>query len=240
MKKGFLVGMVLIIMLIFSGCSSKSENNLDKATKQKNITKIQNNVGEVMGKSYNYVIENIGEPYITTYYSNKSDFFDLKSINKESIFKNLDIEFIYPKDSEENSALYIYMHKGKVVNVESDELTDFNSKVKNLKNTLTDSNIIVNYYNNREFLTLNKIDLNLIKSYIGKNINGLKKTSLLGNPNAILYNKDKNEFIDYYIIQDKSKKLNKVLSITYKNDKILNIRCISSVIAIKEFINIKK
>ena len=43
---------MLIVILMFSGCSMKSGKKVYKATQQKNITKIQNDVSEVMGKNY--------------------------------------------------------------------------------------------------------------------------------------------------------------------------------------------
>ncbi|EPZ55771.1 hypothetical protein H477_3132 [[Clostridium] sordellii ATCC 9714] len=40
---------------------------IDEATQQKNITKVQNDITEIMGKNYEDVIKNIGKPYLTTY-----------------------------------------------------------------------------------------------------------------------------------------------------------------------------
>ena len=68
---------VLTISLIsfaffVTGCSSKDIGSVqsiaDEATHQRTMTKVQNNVSEIIGKDYKYVLENMGRPYCTTYY----------------------------------------------------------------------------------------------------------------------------------------------------------------------------
>lgn len=46
-----IVSMLLISILIFSGCSMKNNKiEIDEATQQKNITKVQNDITEIMGE----------------------------------------------------------------------------------------------------------------------------------------------------------------------------------------------
>lgn len=61
--------LLLTIPLIFIvGCSSANinSNDVSKEAIQKNtMTKVQNDVNVIMDKSYDYVLENMGEPYST-------------------------------------------------------------------------------------------------------------------------------------------------------------------------------
>lgn len=74
---------------------------------------------DLLGKDYSYVWDLIGTPYIKTYYVNTKD------TSKDDIAKNMSSVAVYPiKDSETNSALYIYFDKDCLVNVESDEFSE--------------------------------------------------------------------------------------------------------------------
>ena len=52
----------------------------DEATCQKTMTKVQNNVNEIIGKDYKYVLENMGRPYCTTYYIDMDKVKDISNI----------------------------------------------------------------------------------------------------------------------------------------------------------------
>ena len=73
----------IISALLITGCSNKSINSIetsyDEATYQKTMTKVQNNVNEIIGKEYKYVLDNMGNPYCTRYY------IDNDKINKAAI-----------------------------------------------------------------------------------------------------------------------------------------------------------
>ena len=62
----------IISALLITGCSNKSiksiETSYDEATYQKTMTKVQNNVNEIIGKKYIYVLDYMGNPYCTRYY----------------------------------------------------------------------------------------------------------------------------------------------------------------------------
>ncbi|OXX82973.1 hypothetical protein AVM15_14295, partial [Paraclostridium benzoelyticum] len=179
----------------------KSEKKVDKATQQKNMTKIQNDVSEVMGKNYEYVMDNIGDPYMTTYYINTDKYGEYENLDKEGILKNLNIEMVYPKDGYESSALYVDISKDKVVNVESDEFVGMSSGFEDLPKEAKSANVIIEFYNDQAFIDASKVDFKSIKTYIGKNIDELIRDTSLDMPNAVAYSKNKEKMINYYILE---------------------------------------
>lgn len=237
MKKSLLVSTMLIVILMFSGCSMKSEKKVDKATQQKNMTKIQNDVSEVMGKNYEYVMDNIGDPYMTTYYINTDKYGEYENLDKEGILKNLNIEMVYPKDGYESSALYVDISKDKVVNVESDEFVGMSSGFEDLPKEAKSANVIIEFYNDQAFIDASKVDFKSIKTYIGKNIDELIRDTSLDMPNAVAYSKNKEKMINYYILEIKNNKTTFVVSVTEDKGKILDITQVSDASLIKELIN---
>ncbi|KKY03018.1 hypothetical protein VN21_00030 [Paraclostridium benzoelyticum] len=237
MKKSLLISTMLIVILMFSGCSMKSEKKVDKATQQKNMTKIQNDVSEVMGKNYEYVMDNIGDPYMTTYYINTDKYGEYENLDKEGILKNLNIEMVYPKDGYESSALYVDISKDKVVNVESDEFVGMSSGFEDLPKEAKSANVIIEFYNDQAFIDASKVDFKSIKTYIGKNIDELIRDTSLDMPNAVAYSKNKEKMINYYILEIKNNKTTFVVSVTEDKGKILDITQVSDASLIKELIN---
>lgn len=240
MKKILLISTMLIVILMFSGCSMNKEKKVDKATQLKNITKIQNDVSEVMGKDYEYVITNMGEPYMTTYYINTEKYGDYQHLDKEGILKNINIEMVYPKDGYTSSALYIDINKDKVVGVESDEFVGFTSGFEDLPEKAKSTNVIIDFYNNQSFIDSSEVDFNSVKSYTGKNIEELTKETKLNMPNAVAYSKNKEKIINYFIMKSKNDNSISVISVTEENEKIIDISKVSDVSVIKELINMSK
>ncbi|MGL5650750.1 MAG: hypothetical protein ACRDDE_03255 [Paraclostridium sp.] len=237
MKKSLLISIMLIVILMFSGCSMKSEKKVDKATQQKNMTKIQNDVSEVMGKNYEYVMDNIGDPYMTTYYINTEKYGEYEHLDKEGILKNLNIEMVYPKEGYESSALYVDISKDKVVNVESDEFVGLSSGFEDLPKEAKSANVIIDFFNDQSFIDSSKVDLKSIKSYIGKNIDDLVRDTSLDMPNAVAYSKNKEKIINYYILKSEKNNTTFVVSVTEDKGKILDIMEVSDASLIKELIN---
>ncbi|MCU9815713.1 hypothetical protein [Paraclostridium sp. AKS73] len=213
------------------------KKKVDKATQQKNMTKIQNDVSEVMGKNYEYVMDNIGDPYMTTYYINTDKYGEYENLDKEGILKNLNIEMVYPKDGYESSALYVDISKDKVVNVESDEFVGMSSGFEDLPKEAKSANVIIEFYNDQAFIDASKVDFKSIKTYIGKNIDELIRDTSLDMPNAVAYSKNKEKMINYYILEIKNNKTTFVVSVTEDKGKILDITQVSDASLIKELIN---
>ncbi len=224
MKKLILISIVLISILMFSGCSMKEEEKeVDKATQQKNMTKIQNDISEVIGKNYNEVIDSMGKPYITSYYVNTKNYKEYKSLSDEQLLNKLNIELIYPKEGYESSALYLDIKNNKVVDVKSNEFVGISSGFEDVPDYVKSSNVIIDFYNRQEYIKNKDLELDDVKSYVGESEDELYKNSILAEPNAIAYTKDKDKFINYYILSDDKGNLENMISVTLENNKITDV-----------------
>ena len=167
----------LLISLIFfsiftTGCSNTNKNSeiIDKAKQQQTMTKVQNDVNEIMNKDYNYVLDNMGAPYSTTYWVDKG------SINKIDNLEELNkghIGMTYPKYTSDNkldgSALYIELNKDKVIEVQT-----FDFKSCNINEGDKGDNILaIHKYSENIELDLDLVkDINLA-SFENKNVSNL-------------------------------------------------------------------
>lgn len=227
MKKLILISTMLISILIFSGCSMKEDKEVDKATQQKNMTKAQNDASEVIGKDYNEVIDSMGKPYMTTYYVNTKDYKEYKSLNDEQLLSKLNAELVYPKEGYESSALYLDVKSNKVVGVKSNEFAGLSSGFEDIPDYAKSPNVIIDFYNRQEYIKEKDLKLDNLKSYIGKNEVDLDKNTVLDQPNAVAYTKNKDKVINYYILSDDKDNLTNMISVTLENNKIINIEDVS-------------
>lgn len=227
MKKLILISTMLISILIFSGCSMKEDKEVDKATQQKNMTKAQNDASEVIGKDYNEVIDSMGKPYMTTYYVNTKDYKEYKSLSDEQLLSKLNAELVYPKEGYESSALYLDVKNNKVVGVKSNEFAGLSSGFEDIPDYVKSSNVIIDFYNRQEYIKEKDLKLDNLKSYIGKNEVDLDKNTVLDQPNAVAYTKNKDKVINYYILSDDKDNLTNMISVTLENNKIINIEDVS-------------
>lgn len=168
---------IILIMMIFSGCSNTnidSNNVPKKALQQRTMTKVQSNVNEIIGKNYDYILNNMGLPYSTTYSINEKDLnYAKNSIATESIdkddIKNVDsIGLLYPNYTSNNktdgSAIYITIRDDKVVKVQTCTFDDFEvSKILNKRD-----NITISSYNEYDQLDLKHINLSKVEEYINQ------------------------------------------------------------------------
>ena len=68
-----LLGNIIIFNVFLLGCSKNTSDTQNQALYEMTMTKVQNDVNEIMDKESNYVLENMGKPYITTYFINTQD-----------------------------------------------------------------------------------------------------------------------------------------------------------------------
>src|SRR3712207_1027603 len=175
-----IVSMLLISILIFSGCSMKNNKiEIDEATQQKNITKVQNDITEIMGKNYEDVIKNIGKPYLTTYYINRDDYKKYEKLDSDELLKQLHLEMVYPKEGYESSALYIEINKDKVIDVSSNEFVGTSHGFDDLPESSKSTDVIIDIYNNQKYISEEKLKGISIESYKGKNIEQLMQETPL-------------------------------------------------------------
>ena len=227
MRKVKLISTVLISILIISGCSMNKDKNVDKATQQKNITKVQNDISEIMGKDYDYVVKNMGKPYLTTYYINIDKFKNCKNLDFNQLLSKLDIELVYPKEGYENSALYVDIDNNKVVDVKTNEFVGVSSGFENLPEYASSSNLIIDFYNKQKYLSMDKLKGISLKSYEGKSIKDFAKETGLDAPNAFAYSENSNKIISYYILDNNKDTLEDIIAVAQENDKITSISQVS-------------
>ena len=227
MRKVKLISTVLISILIISGCSMNKDKNVDKATQQKNITKVQNDISEIMGKDYDYVVKNMGKPYLTTYYINIDKFKNCKNLDFNQLLSKLDIELVYPKEGYESSALYVDIDNNKVVDVKTNEFVGVSSGFENLPEYASPLNVIIDFYNKQKYLSMDKLKGISLKSYEGKSIKDFAKKTGLDAPNAFAYSENSNKIISYYILDNNKDTLEDIIAVAQENDKITSISQVS-------------
>ncbi|MBC8631290.1 hypothetical protein H8697_06145 [[Eubacterium] tenue] len=227
MRKVKLISTVLISILIISGCSMNKDKNVDKATQQKNRTKVQNDISEIMGKDYDYVVKNMGKPYLTTYYINIDKFKNCKNLDFNQLLSKLDIELVYPKEGYESSALYVDIDNNKVVDVKTNEFVGVSSGFENLPEYASSSNLIIDFYNKQKYLSIDKLKDISLKSYEGKSIKDFAKETGLDAPNAFAYSANSNKIISYYILDNNKDTLEDIIAVAQEDDKITSISQVS-------------
>lgn len=188
----------------------------DEATKQKTMTKVQNDINEIMNKDYDYVLSNLGQPDATAYWIDKDD---INNLNRISDFKDItDINLVYLKDVSgedlNSSALYLQLINKEVKKV---QIADYSSSTE--INNLNQSKILINCYRDGDVVNLKSIEDKNLDDFIGINVDEISK--IVGNKkvsyNLYTFNKD-NKIINAYKLDN-----NKLLTVFVENNKISNI-----------------
>lgn len=155
-----LLALGVLCSMFFVGCSNNDikDNTLDlpnEATKQKTMTKVQNDINEIKDKDYNYVLNNLGQPDVTSYWINKDDVNDLNSVFDLEKIKNINLVYLKDVSDEDinNSALYLQLENKKVKKV---QIVDCSSS--EISKDLIKSKILVNCYTNEDLVNLDNIN----------------------------------------------------------------------------------
>lgn len=219
---------LILFTFLSTGCSSKGVDSIkvtqDEAIYQKTMTKVQNNVNEIIGKEYEYVLENMGHPYCTTYYIDIDKVNDINSI--EGFNSIEDIRLIYPKEANVNklkdSALYIQINNNIVKEVQTYELLS-NSENENIKSSV---DIVVDRYNENYSLSLDKFENLKLNKYIGEEIELFLKD--IGNVkvNFDIYDNKRGKNIKVYLLNKVNSSNNKVMLVYNKLNKIEDIKIV--------------
>ena len=189
-RKALMISFISFAFLV-TGCSSKGIDSVqqiaDEATCQKTMTKVQNNVNEIIGKDYKYVLENMGRPYCTTYYIDMDKVKDISNIEELNNIEN--IRLIYPKetnvDKSKSSALYIQLDNNIVKDVQTYELLSKDEK-ENIKSSV---DIVVDRYSEKTNLLPDKFENIKLDKYIGEDIEILlNKINSSNNEIMLVYN----------------------------------------------------
>lgn len=227
-RKLLTVSLISFTFLI-TGCSSKDintiENKIDEATYQKTMTKVQNDVSEIIGKDYEYVLENMGSPYCTTYYIDVDKVKNISSIDEFNSINN--IRLIYPKETNvdmlENSALYMQLSNNIVKEVQTYELSPANEKEEIKSNV----DIVLDRYNEIAILSLDKAKNLKIDKYIGEDLELLSKDIGSIRANFEVYDNKREKNVKGYLLNGIDSLNDKVMIVYNQFDKIKDIKIVS-------------
>jgi len=209
---------IVVFGIFITGCSKQSIREeptiADEATQQKTMTKVQNDVNEIMNKDYEYVLKNMGTPYCTTYYVDMENRDALEKLDETN-----NIRLIYPKytaDNElEGSALYIELSNNKVIEVQTYEFSDYNIKTEDISNNV---DIIVDKYNEEGLLQRERVENIDFDTYSGKSEEEIYNIVEENTANIEAYDKTRNKKVKAYFLQDKNQDITKILTV-FENEK---------------------
>lgn len=211
---------IITLTIFTTGCG---ENNIDKNKEvkadiinQKTITKVQNDVNEIINKDYKYVLENMGQPFYTTYY-----------IDKDSENYTNNIRLVYPKETQEDeinkSALYLELVDNKVVEVQTYELPTNHIDVDFI---CDDIDLVVNEYSDSSSIFISDLKNKEFDEYINKSNDALYEIVGSNNPKLVSYSKEEDESIKFYTIYDENN-VERIMYVLIKDNKIKNIEVLN-------------
>lgn len=217
---------IIILSIFITGCSSNQTNNSNQtkneAIYQKTMTKVQNDVNEIMDKDYEYVINNMGEPYCTTYYINSNEISSIDILNQNLQSENM--RLIYPKKIDkiqiEESAICIEIRDNKVYDVETYELSDLITEQNNKVD------IVLNKYNNNKKIYLTDEINNKLNQYIGQDKSSIKNIVGETSPNYKIYDNRNKTQTNIYLLKETNDEV-KLLGICVYDNKIKDIKVVN-------------
>ena len=221
-RKALRISFISFAFLV-TGCSSQGIDSVqqiaDEATCQKTMTKVQNNVNEIIGKDYKYVLENMGRPYCTTYYIDMDKVKDISNIEELNNIEN--IRLIYPKetnvDKSKSSALYIQLDNNIVKDVQTYALLS-----KDEKETIKSSvDIVVDRYSEKTNLLPDKFENIKLDTYIGEDIEIFLKDIEYITANFEIYDN-----IKVYLLNKINSSNNEIMLVYNNSNKIENIKIV--------------
>ena len=211
-----------------TGCSSKDIGSVqsiaDEATHQRTMTKVQNNVSEIIGKDYKYVLENMGRPYCTTYYIDIDKVKNISNIEELNSIEN--IRLIYPKetnvDESENSALYMQLDNYIVEEVQTYEILSKDEK-EDIKSSV---DIIVDRYSEEPSFSSDKFENINLDKYVGEDIELFLKDIGYITSNFEIYDNKREKNIKVYLLNQINSLNNKIMLVYNNSDKIEDIKIV--------------
>ena len=218
---------LIILTMLFTGCSNYQAKNEyislpDEATKQKTMTKVQNDVNEIIDKDYNYVLSNLGEPDVKAYWIDKNKVNNLENIDDIENFTETNLVYLKNVSDEvtNSSALYLQL-KDEIVK-KAQIVGYFGTNI--MKNT-NKSKILVDYYTNGDIVKIEDLDIKNLDEFIGIDSSNMEK--IVGNKqqsyDAYLYDKVEKSISVYYLDNEE-----KLLGIFTKDNKISEIKILDN------------
>ena len=229
-RKALIMSFISFAFLV-TGCNSKDIDSVqaiaDEATYQRTMTKVQNNVNEIIGKDYKYVLENMGRPYCTTYYIDMDKVKDISNIEELNNLNNIEnIRLIYPKeanvDKSKNSALYMQLDNNIVKEVQTYELLSKDEK----ENIKSDVDIVVDKYSEKSSFSSDKFENLKLDKYVGKDIELFLEDIGYVTANFEIYDSKREKNIKVYLLNKTNSSNNKVMLVYNNSNKIENIKIV--------------
>lgn len=188
------------------------------------MTKVQNNVSEIIGKDYKYVLENMGRPYCTTYYIDIDKVKNISNIEELNSIEN--IRLIYPKetnvDESENSALYMQLDNYIVEEVQTYEILSKDEK-EDIKSSV---DIIVDRYSEEPSFSSDKFENINLDKYVGEDIELFLKDIGYITSNFEIYDNKREKNIKVYLLNQINSLNNKIMLVYNNSDKIEDIKIV--------------
>lgn len=228
-----------ILAIFATGCQVEKDiynNAADSVTQEKTMTKVQNDVNEIIGKDYKYVLKNMGVPYKTNYFISLSELENIES-TMELPYK-VDVKLVYPKSvvgkDEQSSALYINVKDNEVYEVKtgifSKDDSSFLDKKSEVRIEQTDTGVIEKYASD--------IDRGELNRYIGSETKRFESLISNDSSNLKIYDKDQNlKGICFLLKKDDKNISDKLITVLVSDNKIKSIQVVNQSKAIKLICN---
>ena len=219
-----LIGLI-ISCIFFTGCSNYKVNNEeismpDEATKQKTMTKVQNDIDETKDKDYEYVISNLGEPNVITYGIDKDDIYEIEEVEDVRALGEVSLAYYknVSEDESTKSALNIYLKNDVVQKAQS---VDYISE--DLIEDMDKSKIIVSYYKDNDTMSMDNLEGKDLHNFEGMKSKELSK--IIGDIqyeyNVYLFDEEKKSVKIYELNED-----GKLLAVFEEDDVIKTVKTI--------------
>ncbi|UPA29879.1 hypothetical protein L0P85_15015 [Terrisporobacter glycolicus] len=226
---------LIILTMLFTGCSNYQVQNEgitlpDEATKQKTMTKVQNDVNEIINKDYDYVLSNLGEPNATAYWIDKNKIDSLDTLDDAENLEDINLVYLKKVSDENTNSTSLYLNlKNKIV--KNAQIVDYSNSRSNITKGINKSKILIDCYDDGERVEMSHLDTQKLNTFIGgdsreiSTIVGHKQPSY----DAYLYDK-----VEKSINVFKLDNEDKLLAIFTKDNKISEIKILDNK---KEVIN---
>lgn len=226
---------LIILTMLFTGCSNYQVQNEgitlpDEATKQKTMTKVQNDVNEIINKDYDYVLSNLGEPNATAYWIDKNKIDSLDTLDDAENLEDINLVYLKKVSDENTNSTSLYLHlKNKIV--KNAQIVDYSNSRSNITKGINKSKILIDCYDDGEIVEMSHLDTQKLNTFIGDDSREI--STIVGHKqptyDAYLYDK-----LEKSINVFKLDNEDKLLAIFTKDNKISEIKILDNK---KEVIN---
>lgn len=226
---------LIILTMLFTGCSNYQVQNEgitlpDEATKQKTMTKVQNDVNEIINKDYDYVLSNLGEPNATAYWIDKNKIDSLDTLDDAENLEDINLVYLKKVSDENTNSTSLYLHlKNKIV--KNAQIVDYSNSRSNITKGINKSKILIDCYDDGEIVEMSHLDTQKLNTFIGDDSREI--STIVGHKqpsyDAYLYDK-----VEKSINVFKLDNEDKLLAIFTKDNKISEIKILDNK---KEVIN---